>query len=269
MESVSATLPYRVEATFDSQNSIQRTTYFSLRNDATGASFGLFFVDDHLRHVLPSHEAMIFFLCRDLSTPTGSHWIEQDQAPGDSWLRDRSILGANSRADQQIPELRKDAGAHSKNSTVVDSIVMAERVVVISPVLLLGAPVLVYDAARDKSEDRAKERERQQLADERAKRLEKQRTGFFLVKLGITRSQAIQYMGEPDKTKAMADEAEYLWFDSFSGVLVREGKVTLRERLVYRPFWETNERDKSFYTKWAKLHHLDLAKECPKIQKGG
>lgn len=257
---VSARLPYKTDATFDLQSATERVTYLSLRNEATGAAFGLFFIDDRLMYVIPPKEKSVFFVCRDLLTPSGSHWTDQSLAANFSWLREHSILGAGIRSDQQIPAFRKGANDAPNKPTALDA---AVTVAVYSPFLVLASPALVYVAFRDNSAEEAKEKEQQRLADERHTRLEKQRTGFPLVQLGITRGQVIQYMGEPDKNKQMTDGSEYMWFESFFGIIVHDGKVTLKESSVYPPFWLNGDRSRVIDMQWLKSNDVDPNKECP------
>ncbi len=61
----------------------------------------------------------------------------------------------------------------------------------------------------------------------------------------------------------MVNGGEYLWFASNFGILIREGKVVMKERWVYRPFWERDERSSEFLSQWFRSKGVDPVKECP------
>lgn len=259
LASISSRFPYRIEETFDFQDAARRITYLSLKNDDTGASFGLLFVDDRLTYVLPPIQAGFFSLCRDISTPAGSHWTINNLAPILGWMNDHSILGTSIRADYQVPVQRRRP---SNTNPALDTALDAATVAVYSPFIIFAAPGMVHGAFRDKDEKEARERQRQQQAEELLRRLEQQQTGFTRIHLGNTRNQVIQVMGNPDKSNTMADGAEYLWYEYKYGVLLRNGKVTLKENLVFLPFWARDKESIAAKILWMKSRHFDPAIEC-------
>jgi hypothetical protein len=259
IEDVLNRTPYRMQGGFDFAETDRRTTVIAFRNDDTGAQFSLVFLDGRLNYLLPDREATAFVLCRRLSTPTGMHWTEAHNTDWNSWLSKRNTLGLSASQNVQVPALRRDA-LSSKPSPVVDSIVAAETFVVYAPFIIIGAPAIIYEVARDKTDDEARQ---QKLKHETEKLLSARRLnqeGFAAVALGMNREQVTQLMGPSDDYTRLSDGGEYLWYANFSGVLLKDSRVILKERYVSR-FWNDLNELRS-YSVWIKENHFESAKDC-------
>jgi hypothetical protein len=257
---ISNQLAYPETASFDFQSPTHRFSFVSLQNDETGAGFGLFFVNDHLAYLLPPRETTIFTLCRALLAPPNHHWTQLNNSAFDSWLNEHSILESSTRADYQVPELRKTKVAGLENSTLVDTIVTGETLLFYSPFFILASPALANEALRDKSSDDIKRKE--QAIQERIKRLQRQKSGFALIELGMNRTDVLNHMGLPDKTNMIATQKEYLWFEAFLGIILENGKVILKE--TAGPYWDNPQPMRAAYLAWFKRNQLNPDQECPR-----
>jgi hypothetical protein len=236
-------LPYQKQlGEFDLDQKGKQHTFFAVKNNETGASFGLYFINRKLTDILSYRDAGLLLLCRDLRMPDPEHWSEYAMEPMSNWVASRSVLGKGNAAADQDPESRFDADYYlERQHGVIETSAM---LLVYSPFFDAGAPFLAYGLVKEQLPGEKRQHELQQQAEDENVRKEKRReVGFLDVQIGMRREQLIELMGESDMVQELASaSSEYLWFGYYHGVRVDSGRVKLKETPTWRNYFWRNYR---------------------------
>lgn len=254
-------LPYQKQVEFDYGQNGKQHTFLEVKNNETGASFGLYFVNQKLAGVLSNRDAGLLLICRDLRMPNPNHWTEYEIEPMSSWIASKSVLGKGNAAADQDPELRFDADYYRDRQpgNIESGAMVLGYSLVYAPFFVVGAPFLAYGLVNEQLPGEKRRQALQQQAQEENTRKEKKRKdGFPEVQIGIGRERLIQLMGEPEVVERLTSEsAEYLWF-GYYGVRVDNGRVTLKET----PAWKNYLGPLENYRAIIRKNNLQPEQEC-------